>query len=199
MKDIDAILSFWFGDGEDDAAVARHQGKLWWSKNEDIDASIRARFEPQVLAAGAGDLDHWRGSAQGWLALIILCDQFPRNIYRGTPRAFAFDAMARSLCLEGLEGGLDLQLRSIQRVFCYLPLEHSENPRHQDRGVALLRQLAADAPASQRQLFAKFVDFALRHQAVIERFGRFPHRNAILGRKSSDEEIAFLQEPGSSF
>ncbi len=199
MNRIDTILEYWFGDSDDDAVVAQRQGKLWWSKSEATDSDIRARFEPEVIAAGAGELDHWRSSARGWLALIILCDQFPRNIYRGTPRAFAFDPVARTLCLDGLERGLDLQLRPIQRLFCYLPLEHSENPGHQDRAVALLQQLAAGVPEKQRDTFGRFADFAVRHQVVIARFGRFPHRNEILGRTSSAEETEFLQQPGSSF
>jgi uncharacterized protein (DUF924 family) len=195
----DAILGFWFGDSRDDAVAASQQHTLWWGKDAATDAAIRARFEPQVIAAGAGELDHWGQSAPGWLALIILCDQFPRSIYRDSPRAFAFDPTARKLCLEGLARGLDQQLRPLPRVFCYLPLEHSEDREHQQRSVTLFQQLAAAAPKSQRELFQGFLDFALRHQVIIERFGRFPHRNAVLGRSSTAEEIAFLQEPGSSF
>ncbi|MDO8860838.1 DUF924 family protein [Haliea sp. E1-2-M8] len=199
MNGIDAILDYWFGDSDDDAAVARGQQQLWWAKNTETDAAIREQFEPEVIAAGAGELDHWRSSTPGWLALIILCDQFPRNIYRDAPRAFALDPVARALCLEGLARGMDQQLRPIQRVFCYLPLEHAEDLEHQHRAVALFQHLAATAADTERDTFDGFLDYALRHRAIIERFGRFPHRNAILGRESSAEEIAFLREPGSSF
>lgn len=199
MNSIDSILAYWFGESDDDGTVAARQSSLWWGKNAEADATIRDRFELDVIAAGNGELDHWQRSAPGWLALIILCDQFPRNIYRGTSRAFAFDPVARAFCLEGLAGGLDQQLRPIQRVFCYLPLEHSEDLEHQQRSVALFRQLASDATDAQRETFDRFLDFALRHQEIIVRFGRFPHRNASLGRESSAEEIAFLREPGSSF
>ncbi len=199
MNDIDAILNFWFGDSDDDAVVAKQQQQLWWSKNTETDTAIRRRFEPEVIAAGAGELDHWRSSTSGWLALIILCDQFPRNMYRDSAQAFSFDPKARALCLEGLAQGMDQPLRPIQRVFCYLPLEHSEDLEHQQQSVTLFTQLAAHAADGERETFDGFLDFALRHHAIIERFGRFPHRNAILGRESSAEEIAFLKEPGSSF
>ncbi len=199
MNGSDSILDFWFGDSDDDAVVAKRQQQLWWGKNTATDAAIRDRFEPEIIAAGAGELDHWRSSATGWLALIILCDQFPRNVYRDSPGAFALDPVASTLCLEGLTQGMDQQLRPIQRVFCYLPLEHAEDPGHQQRCVALFQQLADDAAEGQREPFAGFLDYALRHREIIERFGRFPHRNAALGRESSAEEIAFLREPGSSF
>lgn len=199
METPDTIVQFWFGDSDDDATVASHCAGLWWSKNPELDRSIRERFEPAVQAVAAGELDHWRASSEGWLALIILTDQFPRNIYRGTPDAFRYDPIARQLCEEGLAAAADQQLRPIQRVFFYLPLEHSENRAHQARSVALFRELAASAPAGAQAVFDRFQDFARRHKAVVDRFGRFPHRNEILGRPSTQEEIAFLREPGSSF
>src|SRR5690606_32287203 len=136
---------------------------------------------------------------QGRLALIILLDQFPRNMYRETPQAFAFDAKARALTLEGLQAGDDQALRPIERVFFYLPLEHAEDLALQHRCVELFETLAASLPEETRKSFDGFTDFARKHRVIVERFGRFPHRNAILGRESTDEEIAFLRTPGSSF
>lgn len=195
----DSIITFWFGNSSDDATVAKQQSALWWAKRDETDALIRQRFEPSVIAAGKGELQDWTATPNGRLALIILLDQFTRNIYRDTPAAFSLDAQARALCLAGLEAGDDKALRAIQRVFFYLPLEHSENVEHQRRSVALFSALAAAASAPERALFAGFADYAVKHQVIIDRFGRFPHRNAILGRPSTPEEVEFLKQPGSSF
>ena len=120
-------------------------------------------------------------------------------MYRDTAQAFAYDGLARTWCTEGLAIGIDQELRPIERVFFYLPLEHAESLEDQDRCVALFERLLQDVPPGQRPVFEGFYDFALRHRVIIERFGRYPHRNAILGRPSSPEEAAFLQEKGSSF
>jgi uncharacterized protein (DUF924 family) len=195
----ETILDFWFGREPDDATAARERAELWWSKDPATDREIRRRFEPLVTAAESGELEPWRAQPRGRLALILLTDQFPRNIYRDRPAAFRFDGLARALCLEGLEEGADRKLRPIERVFFYLPLEHSEDLEHQDRCVALFEQLADEVAPEQRATFANYHDYALRHRVVIERFGRFPHRNAILGRESTAEELEFLEQPGSSF
>lgn len=199
MESQDSILGFWFGDELDEAAVAAELASLWWSKEPAMDAEIRRRFESLVIAAGVGELEQWRSSIRGRLALVLLTDQFPRSIYRGTPAAFAFDAIARSLCLESLADGSDRKLRPIERVFLYLPLEHSESLDDQDRSVELFRALAAEVEPRLTPMFEDYLDYALRHRAIVERFGRFPHRNAILARPSTPAEIAFLEEPGSSF
>lgn len=199
MMGPETILQYWFGDSPDDGAVAAQRGSLWWSKNDAVDDDIRERFEAAVQSAGRGDLDDWADTARGRLALIILTDQLPRNIYRGTPAAFAFDARARALCLDGLASGQDRELRPIQRVFWYMPLEHSEDPAHQNRSVALFRELMDEVDDELRETLRVNLDFAVRHEEIIQRFGRFPHRNAILGRTSTAEELAFLDEPGSSF
>jgi len=133
------------------------------------------------------------------LALILLLDQFPRNIYRDTPGMYRFDKRARALCVGGLEISIDARLRLIQRVFFYLPLEHSESADDQAWCVDLMRGLARETPQDQQNVFEDFVGYAEAHKKVIDRFGRFPHRNAILGRDSSREEIEFLDQLGSSF
>ena len=196
---IESVLHFWFGSNVDDAAVASEKSKLWWSKDPALDSECNARFGDLVEAAGAGRLTGWTSTGRGRLALVLLTDQFPRNIYRGTARAFALDAAARTVCLDGLAAGVDRELRLIERVFFYLPLEHSESREHQERCVALFGELVTSAPPAQTELFDGFRKYALLHREIIERFGRFPHRNALLGRTSTPEEIAFLSTPGSSF
>lgn len=195
-----AVIQFWFGPMEAaDSVIAGRQSGLWWGKNEDTDLNIRNRFEPLVQAAGAGKLDEWSASPDGRLALILLLDQFTRNIYRGSPAMYKFDERARSLCVEGLETDIDSRLRPIQRVFFYLPLEHSESADDQARCVELMHGLAREVPQDQKAVFEDFVGYAEAHRKVVDRFGRFPHRNAILGRESTAEEIDFLKQPGSSF
>lgn len=193
------ILDFWFGTEPGDTATAQAQQKLWWSKNAAVDADIRARFGDLVKTAASGGLADWMQQAYGRLALILLFDQFPRNMYRDTPRAFAHDALARELALAGIAAGTDRGLRAIERVFFYLPLEHSESAALQERSVALFTALAAGVPEADRKTFSGYIDYAVRHRDVVHRFGRFPHRNAVLGRTSTAEETAFLKQPGSSF
>jgi uncharacterized protein (DUF924 family) len=133
------------------------------------------------------------------LALIILTDQFPRNIYRDTARAFSCDSKALTWCLEGVHGRSDRELRPIERVFFYLPLEHAESREHQAKSVECFSELAASVPMEQRSTFEEYLDFAMRHRDIIDRFGRFPHRNNILRRESTPEELAFLTQSGSFF
>lgn len=198
------ILDFWFGPGyasEAPAVVAQRQAKLWWSKDEQVDADIKARFESLLEDAAANRLDDWTETPESLLALVILLDQFPRNMHRGTPHCFAFDELARQCSQLMLAMGQDQELPAIARLFAYLPLEHSEDMDDQDYAVDLIGQLAKDhqADEAQRQAFGGFADYARRHREVIRRFGRFPHRNAILGRASTAEEVEFLKQPGSSF
>lgn len=195
----ESIHEFWFGTQSDDAAAAAEKAKLWWAKDAATDALMRQRFEPMLALAASGALDSWTGTPQGRLALILLADQFPRNIYRQTARSFAYDSQALAWCKEGLRLGSDRQLRPIERVFHYLPLEHSESLEDQNLAVSLFAQLMEEVPPEQKTVFAGFHDFAVRHRVIIERFQRFPHRNAILDRPSTAEETAFLQEKGSSF
>ena len=199
--EIEDVLEFWFGPGPERTAleIADEKTPLWWSKNEAIDREIAARFAATSEAAGDGQLAHWGESPRGLLALIICTDQFPRNIHRDKPGAFAWDPVALTFAKHCVDSGIARQLRPIERVFVYLPFEHSEDLAEQQRSVALYRALAQGAVPDESELFNNYLDFALRHLAIIERFGRFPHRNRILGRASSDEEIAFLKQPGSSF
>lgn len=199
METAQSILHFWFGDSADDAAVIREKWDIWWKKNSKIDDDIRSRFEQTLEAEFRGELDSWGKGAHGRLARIILLDQFSRNMYRGAPWAFAFDERARALAREALEQGMDQSLRRVERVFIYMPFEHSEDPKDQETSVALFTALVAEAPEGQKTLFRDFLEYAVNHKAVIVRFGRFPHRNALLGRESTAEELEFLKRPGSSF
>ncbi|MDE2248728.1 MAG: DUF924 domain-containing protein [Xanthomonadaceae bacterium] len=184
------VVDFWFAP-----AQARH----WFAASEAFDERIRRRFAAAVGAALDGRLDGWADAAGGWLALLLLLDQFPRNIHRGTPAAWAGDVRASRLALSGLSRGMDRQLPAQQRVFAYLPLEHAEDSALQQRSVALFEALAAEVGPAQRERFAGYLDYARRHRDVIARFGRFPHRNAALGRASSAEEARYLAETGAGF
>jgi uncharacterized protein (DUF924 family) len=199
METQESIQEFWFGNDADDAVTAVRQTKLWWSKDEALDVLIRQRFATYTESALAGNLDGWALTPDGCLSLILLCDQFPRNMYRDTPAAFASDAKALALSKAGLASGHDKNLRAIQRVFFYLPFEHSESVADQDCAVTLFEQLAIEASAAHQTMFDNFLNFAHRHREVIRRFQRFPHRNKILGRLSTAEEVEFLSQPGSSF
>ena len=195
------ILALWFGQARPDNASALQHKLQWFTKSPDFDAQLQQRFGAAVQAAQQGRLRHW--AAQGaWqrLALVLLLDQFGRNIFRHTPQSFAGDAQALSLALEARELGADLELPEVARVFMYLPLEHAEDPAMQERSVALFEALLQAAPdAATRDYLAGSLDYARRHREVIERFGRFPPRKAILGRPSTAAELAYLAQPGSGF
>jgi uncharacterized protein (DUF924 family) len=198
------LLDWWFGaagcgTGVTAAEVAASRTALWFGKQDSQDEQAREQFGALVEQALAGQLHDWQGEPEGWLATLLLLDQLPRMIFRDTPRAFAGDLLARPLALHGLAQGWDQQLPPIQRVFTYLVLEHAEDLALQDQAVQLFQVLREQAVAAEHGLFADYLDYAVRHQQVIARFGRFPHRNQILGRASSTEESAFLLEPGSRF
>lgn len=198
-EDIQAIRQFWFGDNPDDLVTASQQSALWWSKKPAIDLQIRERFESTLLAAENRQLAAWENSAAGVLALVILNDQLPRNMYRDTPRSFAFDEQARKFCRLGLQSAFYHALRPIERSFLHLPLTHSELLADQEQAVALAAALAEQVPAAHKECFSGYHSFAVRHRDIIARFGRFPHRNRILQRPSTPQELAFLEQPGSSF
>ena len=176
----DEVLAFWFEE------VRPEQ---WWAVDPAFDARVRARFGALLARAAAGELWAWRDTPGGRLAEVITLDQFPRNIHRGTPGAFACDPMALALAQEAVRAGALAALSPVQRSFLLLPYMHSESAAVHVQAEALYR---AHAPANN-------LDFELRHKAIIDRFGRYPHRNAVLGRASTPEELDFLQQPGSSF
>lgn len=193
------LLDFWFGGLREGEPVPAERFRLWFGGAAATDRQIRERFAADVERAAAGAYDSWRASPRGALALIILFDQFPRNIHRGSPRAYALDDKACALCLAGLDAGQDRELITVERAFFYLPLEHAEDRALQQRSVASFAELLRQSPAALREVCRGFLDYAERHRAIIERFGRFPHRNVPLSRPSTAEEASFLREPGSSF
>ncbi|MFT5575610.1 MAG: hypothetical protein ACI89D_001128 [Bermanella sp.] len=199
VEDWQYVLAFWFGGEGDDAQIASEKSSLWWAKSPDTDKLIWAKFSHRIEQASAGSLLHWLEHPEGRLAAIILIDQFRRNIFRDKAEAFTADELALRWCEEGLAQGDDRSLRPIERVFFYLPLEHAENLGCQQRSVALFEQLFREAASSEQALFHNYLKFAGRHRDIIAQFGRFPHRNAVLGRDPSAEEVEFLKEPGSSF
>lgn len=187
-----AVLDFWFLP-PDHAGHGVYRPE-WFRKDDAFDAAIRERFGAAVEAALAESPG--AGSDETLLARVLLLDQFTRNIFRGTPRAFAGDAQALQIAETLVAAGRDKNLTPWQRWFAYLPFEHGESLLQQERSLALFSALAREM---QHEAFDSACDYALRHREVIERFGRFPHRNAILGRESTPAEIEFLKQPGSSF
>lgn len=187
------VLDFWFLPPTDPQHGASRPE--WWRKDDAFDALIRARFGATLHSALAGGLREWDAlGAQGVLARILVLDQFTRNAWRGTPASFAGDALALQAAIGLVDRGAHLALRPMERWFACMPFEHAEDMAMQDRSVALFTELAREGEA-----FAPALDYALRHRDVIARFGRFPHRNPILGRVSTPEEAAYLAQPGSGF
>ena len=188
----EAILRFWFGTPECPHPDGGRARKAWFAKDLAFDAAVRAELEPDYRQAATGKRQSWQGAPRSCLALILLLDQVPRQLFRGQPRAYATDPQALAAAQHAVEQGYDRTLLPVQRWFVYMPFEHAENLATQNRAVALFSTLEGD-PQS-----ARTIAFAHRHRRVIERFGRFPHRNAILGRPSTPQEQAFLAQPGSS-
>ncbi|MGE0151147.1 MAG: DUF924 family protein [Reyranellaceae bacterium] len=182
-----AILEFWFGTADPQQEVEYRDS--WFERSAEFDARIRDRFAADVELALGGALDGMAADAGGVLALLLLLDQFPRNLFRGTARAFAGDERARRIAAAAIARGDEAAMSPRHRIFLYLPFEHSEALADQERSVVLFAALG------DRRGF----DYAVRHRDIVARFGRFPHRNAALGRQSTPEEIEFLQTPGSSF
>lgn len=184
------ILEFWFSD---------RARALWFEKNSGFDAEIRRRFAPTHQAAMAGRLAGWERAAESCLALVLVLDQFSRNLHRGSARAFAGDALARAVADRGIGRGFDRALHFDRRRFFYLPFEHSESLADQRRSMALFRTLLEEQTGGWREQAQEQLFYAERHLEIIERFGRFPHRNQALGRETTPDEAVFLTEPHSSF
>lgn len=193
MSRAEDILAFWFDEPQDNQVYCEERRQLWFAQDPQFDQEIRDRFTNDYQLAAERQLMDWQEVPRLALALIILLDQFPRNMFRGDLRAFATDPLAREVAAVLVQRGTDRQLLPVERMFVYLPFMHSENLTHQRQSVALFQQLA------QERSYLDSRSYAIGHKEIIERFGRFPHRNAILGRPSTAEESEFLQQPGSSF
>lgn len=188
------ILDFWFGWLPGPDFFPEDKMPIWFAVTPEIDRQMRNRFSQDVMNAERGEYNSWRETPRGRLALILLLDQFPRHIYRNKPQSFMLDRMAQALVMEGIQKGDDKQLYPIERAFFYLPLEHSEDLNLQNLSVASYRQLFLDSPEPIRIQMQDFLQSAMMHQQQIARFGRFPHRNAVLGRTSTPEETVFLMQ-----
>jgi uncharacterized protein (DUF924 family) len=193
MSRASEILTFWFGDPQDNQHYYDAWHKRWFTPDPQFDLTIRERFLADYQLAADRRLMEWQQTPRPGLALVVLLDQFPRNMFRGDPRAFATDSLAREVTTHLIHHGLDQQLLPVERSFVYLPFMHSEILADQQRSVALFRRLAQERP------YLNSVSYAVRHQEIVERFGRFPHRNTVLGRPSTPEEVEFLRQPDASF
>jgi uncharacterized protein (DUF924 family) len=198
MTDIDRVYAFWFGDAPaGDAAAAGAKMRRWYSGGPSMDGEVREKFAPLVERAVRGELDSWARTPRGRLALILLLDQFARHVWRDDPRGYSGDEKAQRLAVEALDAGLDAGLSLEERQFLRMPLAHAENRALQERNVAETEKLVAAVPEALLPVYQTAIELARRYLAVITRFGRFPHRNQVLGRDSTPEEIEFLKDwPG---
>lgn len=200
MERIEEIIEFWFGDTRRDASCTPEWMGFWFGSGSDLDQPIRERFGADVRDAMAGRKDHWTDTAAGQLALILLLDQFTRNIYRGTADAFAHDDKVLALTQSGIADGIDGQLGPVETAFFYMPMQHAENLAVQMQSVAMYEALAESLPETAKGVFQKsFTNYARQHLEIIMRFGRFPHRNNILGRESTPDEKDYLASDAPTF
>ncbi|MGR8920045.1 MAG: DUF924 family protein [Gammaproteobacteria bacterium] len=196
------VLAFWFGQGAGDDTggidlAARN--RVWFGADPAFDETIRARFGATLDAAAQGELRHWKLAPRGTLALVLVFDQFPRNIFRGSPRAFAYDDRALALCRDAIAMGSDAELAIPERLFFYLPLEHAEDPEAQARSVACFERLHDEAPAALRPHTGLALRHAREHAELIRRFGRFPHRNLALDRAATAAETDWLRQHAGAY
>ncbi len=196
---IDAILAFWFKEKALTAPQIDQRMDTWFGEDAEFDQVIAAEFADDVERASDGELDHWAAGGRGRLALILLLDQFRRNIYRNTGEAFARDDVALKLCLEGAMQQLDQGLAPIERAFFYMPLQHAESKRIQAKSCELFEKLAAAVSPTYRETFDTMAQFAELHRDIVEQFGRFPHRNRLLGRDNTPEEDEYLSGDAPGF
>lgn len=185
------VYDFWFGaPGSDGHGDVRD---FWFASTPDIDREIKERFLDRYLRAAAGDFEDWKSDARGWVALIVLLDQVPRNVFRGNPQSFAADPVALASAKQLEASPLHEELITVEKLFAYLPFEHSENIHDQTKSVALFEAI------DHHEQKAEWIEFAVLHRDIVAKFGRFPHRNAILGRKSTPEEKAWLESSDQRF
>jgi uncharacterized protein (DUF924 family) len=194
MKRSEEILKFWFGEVDESVFPTANRTHIWFSNDSSIDEEIRSKFFPDLEKAVLGEYAEWENDSRPSLALILLLDQFSRHIYRGTPLAYAQDHRALDLCLHGIEKQFDHLISLIERAFYYFPLMHSENVEIQATSIRAYKILLDLSFPEAKGIFENFLEHALKHFDVIKRFGRFPERNKILGRKSTKEEMAYLEK-----
>lgn len=196
-SEVKRVLDFWFGEEFESNPTAN--SSFWWSKDESFDRSIWESFGELHRQVVSGENQIWINESLPCLAYIITIDQFSRNMFRGGPRSFANDSMAREACHQGIREGIDQDLHVIHRWFFYMPLMHSEQIADQDLCVQIFDRLRRSAPPAFEKEMNGAYEFAVRHRDIVAAYGRFPHRNEILGRQSTPQEVEFLKKPGSSF
>lgn len=196
---IESILSFWFEEKGLGGPQLDARMDTWFGENPDFDKEIERRFSEDVRRASDGKLNHWAEDPRGRLALILLLDQFRRNIYRSSAKAFALDKVALKLCVEGAMEKKDKSLTPIERVFFYMPLQHAESRKVQAKSADIYNRLADAVSPTYRETFQTIAQFAELHRDIVERFGRFPHRNALLGRHNTPEEDEYLANDAPEF
>lgn len=204
MDNARQVLDFWFGQRPLTSKRLDERMRFWFGGRDRTDIALRdreitERFGAMADRAAAGQLDSWADSARRRLALILLLDQFPRNIHRGTGLAFACDERACALSLEGIHIGADATLDAVERMFFYMPLQHSESVEVQEESVTAFKRLAAEAPTPLRRQFNIVLGYAELHRDIVKRYGRFPHRNAALQRESTPDELNYLRNSAERF
>ncbi|HVE44099.1 MAG TPA: DUF924 family protein [Gammaproteobacteria bacterium] len=190
---IHELLNFWFGDLGSADLPTSDRTNLWFGESDTIKKQLLEKFNQEYAYAIAGGLDAWAESPRGRLALIILLDQFSRSLYNQSAAAFSYDDLAQTLCLQGIEAHMDHALTLVERVFFYMPLVHSENAATQEKSIQLYQSLVALSMTETTQVYQLFLAYAYAHFRVIKEFGRFPQRNILLGRESTEAELLFLK------
>jgi uncharacterized protein (DUF924 family) len=196
---INKIVAFWLGTSLDSSEAALARRDWWYDGGASVDEEIRSRFGALVPPARKGSLLDWQATSNGVLALILLLDQFTRNIYRGTPEAYSGDALAYEIVNRAIDRNLDRELHLVARIWLYHPFHHAEQIEEQDKGIELLNRLLQSAPSLWHPYIQRSIRGWNRHRDIVARFGRFPHRNQMLGRRSTDAEHAFLAADGETF
>ena len=197
-RTLQAIHSYWFGELTSPGDHLPNTGELWFSRSDETDQHIRETYEPLIHEAAGKDWDIASLSREEGVALVVLFDQFPRNIFRDSGKQFTFDEKAREITKALTASGLD-RFFPIERDLLSLPFQHHEDTASQDQSVLMAADMAANGPENMRGMHRMFLDFATKHRDLIRKFGRFPHRNSLLGRKSTPEELAFMQEHGRGY
>jgi len=194
MERVDEILKFWFGRVEETIVPSENRARIWFGESPDVDAEIKDKFSGDLERAIDGKSTEWENDPRGQLALTIILDQFSRHVYRDSPQAFAQDNYALAICTKGMEKQYDHSLSLIERVFYYFPLLHSEEIDFQEKSIRAYQILVELAFPETQIIYESFFKFANHHYNIIRRFGRFPQRNKVLGRESTDEEVKYISE-----
>jgi len=196
---VNNILGFWFREVSSPNKISSQTVQKWFQTDSEFDKEVTLRFRNQLVQGLEGSYDSWKSFARGSLALTILLDQFPRNMFRNQPEAFKYDQKALDVCLSAIERKQDNELYPFERMFLYMPMEHCEDLEMHDLMLEKLSQLSQSCDSSIGELVRTWVHFAERHRQVIKRFGRYPHRNLVLGRESTKEELKFIEENPQGF